>query len=602
MGGAGKHLILVALLAVLVVAAGISAKTLTVGVVQTVIENKLDENRAKLTGFIDQAKQRGCRLVIFPEGALYWSDISSDNPTKAELDAAIAAIGRHARSAGVYTIFGVSYKLTDDGRYHNRGVAFDPNGRRLLFCRKNMDVPRRFFVDGVPCNLSICSDRGYLEHSDLPCIAQGSQVIIDISGGHGGDDGRPDLRWIRYRPWAARTGAYVIVSNPVHNNTDFMGHCPWGGGSAVIRPDGSIQARRAHQRDVMIVAEIDTDLATRAEAARRWNNPVMRDFWQAGKELLEQGTITPAPDIAPLTSAQRSLTIAAAQMACSSRVQDNTKRTLLHIEKAAEQGADVVAFPELAVTGPRSEDVAAASARVLEDALRRIRAAAKENGICVIVGAPAYNDGLRRNCAFVIGEDGIVKTRYAQLATKRADLFRPGSSARDMWFTVKGVHAIVTIGDDSDWVEIADLAAARGMILHFHLSCESDPTAEDAVLRQQRNLLFLRYAKFGLVVNAADPSDLPRPSSPASGISMIVSREGGHNRPAPGGLDYYLPYQTSIVSSAAAAETIIFATRRTQQANDLDLNRSWRNRNRKARDECGWHEWIRYGASLIGGN
>jgi len=377
---------------------------------------------------------------------------------------------------------------------------------------------------------------------------------------------------------------------------------PWGGGSAVIRPDGSIQAHRIHQRDVMIVEQIDTGLATRAEANRRWNHAVMRDFWQVGKELLEQGTTPPAPDIAPLASAQRSLTIAAAQMACSSRVRDNTKRILHHIGNAAQQGADVVAFPELAVTGARSEDIAAAGASVLEDALRQIRAAAKENEICVIVGAPAYNDGVRQNCAYVIGADGVVKTRYAQLATRRTDLFGPGLSAGDMWFTVKGVHAIVTVGDDADWVEIADLAAARGMVLHFHLSCESDRTAEDAVLRQQRNLLFLRYARFGLVVNAADPSRLSNPSSPAGGMSMIVSREGGHNRPAPEAVEYYLPYQTSIVRSTAAAETIVSATRKTPRANDLDVNRHWRNRNRKARSEHGWHEWIRHGVRLVGGD
>jgi hypothetical protein len=78
-----------------------------------------------------------------------------------------------------------------------------------------------------------------LEQSDLSSLVQNSRVIIDVSGGHGGDDGRPDLRWIRYRPWAARIGAYVIVSNPVHDDLDFMGHSPWGGDSAVIRQEFS---------------------------------------------------------------------------------------------------------------------------------------------------------------------------------------------------------------------------------------------------------------------------------------------------------------------------------------------------------------------------
>ncbi len=481
-------------------------------------------------------------------------------------------------------------------------MVFDPNGKRLVFYEKNMEVPRRLFVDGVPCNLSVCSDRGYLEHSDLPCLAQESQVIIDISGGHGGDDGRPDLRWIRYRPWAARTGAYVIVGNPVHDDTDFMGHSPWGGGSAIVRPDGMIQARRTYERDVWVVEEIDTDLANRKEADRRRSHPALREFWEAGKGLIEKGIVPAAPKVIPLISAERPLKIAAAQMACSRHVEDNTRRILLRVQEAARQGADVAAFPELAVTGARREDIAAASVSALEEALHQIRNAAKENGIYVIVGTPAYDDGVRKNYAFVIDDQGNIATRYTQLATRPGDLFRPGSSARAMWFQVKGVHAIVTIGDDADWVEIADLAATRGMYLHFHLSYQADATSEEALLRRQKNLLLLSYAKFGLVVNAADPAGLSNPSMAAHGNSLTACREGGHNQPAPAGLEYYLPYQTSVVRSAVATEALISATRKTTRTNSLDLSRYWRNRNRKARAEHGWYEWMQQGAWLIGGN
>ena len=71
------------------------------------------------------------------------------------------------------------------------------------------------------------------------------------------------------------------------------------------------------------------------------------------------------------------------------------------------------------------------------------------------------------------------------------------------------------------------------------------------------------------------------PSAPADGRSMIVSREGGHNQPAPKGVEYYLPYQTSVVKSAGAGPTMIVATRKTVTANNMDLARFWRNRNRR---------------------
>jgi predicted amidohydrolase len=289
-------------------------------------------------------------------------------------------------------------------------------------------------------------------------------------------------------------------------------------------------------------------------------------------------------------------------MACSRDIEDNTGRIVDSIRRAAGEGADVVVFPELAVTGQRREDVLAADQSALEGALSRIRAEARARSIHAIVGMPCFVDGARRNCAVVIGDDGAVKTRYAQIATRQGDLFSAGTDARAMWFTLGGVHSIVTIGEEANWVEIGDLAANRGMCLHFHISYEAEPSADDAILRRQRDLVALSYAKFGTAVNAADPSGLPKPSSPASGGSLIVSREGGHDQAAPEEIEYYLPYQTSIVKSAGRDEAMISATRRTARNSDMDLNRHWRNRNRRRRAQRGWHEWIKEGAWVIGGD
>jgi len=593
-----KSLVSAALLVVGVFAITAQAQKLKVAVVQTVVENRLVDNLAKIERFIDKAKEHGCQLTVFPENALYWADSSIDNATKGDIDRAVERIRNHADRADICVVFGTSHKPSDDAEWRNKGFVFDSDGKTLISCWKTRDVPQSFEVNGVVCNLVICSDRTFLEYSDLPSIVQGSQVIIDISGGHGGDDGRPDLRWIRYRPWATRIGAYTIVSNPVHDDTDFMGNCPWGGGSAIVRPDGSIQTSRTHEKDVMFAEEIDTTQATRVLADRRRSHPIFGPFWEMGKRLLVGSTTEPAASITPYSSAQRNIKIAAAQMACSRNIEDNIGTIINYIGEAAEEEADIVVFPELAVTGYLKDDILAASQPAMDQALTRIGDQAKAKGIYVVVGMPYDVAGARRNCALVIGDDGQVKTRYAQIAANRRDVFAPGLSARAMWFTVKGVHAIVTIGDDADWVEIADLAANRGMYLHFHISYQSDASADEAVVRKQRNLLMLRYAKYGAVVNAADPSDLPNPSSAAGGASMIVSRQGGHEQPAPAGIEYYLPYQTSIVKSAAAAETIVCATRRTARRNDLDLDRHFRNRNRRSRPQPGWYDWITLGAGL----
>ncbi len=594
-----KQIITILFLLAAVKTQAVCARIIKVAVVQTVIENTLEQNLTKHLRFTEEAAAKGCQLVIFPENSLYWPDISVDKPTRNDLDAAMAQIGEKARSKKIYVIFGTAYRKNETASYNNRGVVYDPNGSRLVFYDKNYEVPERFFVCGIPCNLSVCSDRGYLEHSDLPCLVQGSQIIIDTSGGHGGDDGRPDLRLIRYRPWAMRTDAFVIVCNPEHDDTDFMGNSPWGGGSAIIRPDGSIQASRTYEKDVIFVEEIDTDKATRTDAVRRRNNPIFKPFWDMGQRILETKQSVPVADITPYSSTARNIKIAAAQIACSRDINENVSKIKSCIRQAAENAADIVIFPELAVTGVRKDDILAVSQSALDAALNEIRSEAKNRNIYVIVGMPFFTDGHRKNCAFVIGDDGSIKTHYAQLNTAHSDLFTAGSNTKTMWFDLKGVYSIVTIGDDSEWVEIGDLAANRGMYLHFHISYEADSSHDDALLRKQKNLLALMYAKYGTVVNAANPSGLSNPSSPASGISMIVSREGGHNKPCPAGIKYYLPYQTSVVESAGAAETMIYATRKTAAKNDMDLDRYWRNRDRKRRAEKGWFEWIKLGALLI---
>ena len=394
----------------------------------------------------------------------------------------------------------------------------------------------------------------------------------------------------------------MIVCNPVHEGTDFMGRSPWGGGSAIIRPDGSVLAALRYEKDTMIVEKIDTDLATLEPARRRLEHSLFKPFWQQGKALLTDGKVELQLNVEPLTSQVRNITIAAAQMACSRNIDENIRCIRREIARAARQKADIVIFPELAVTGNLADDIRAASRKALDDAMNTIAEQAKRHKIYVIVGTPVIDDDIRYNGAVVIGDDGNVKTRYAQLAVDRTDLFQPGRNAGALWFSVKGVPSIITVGEDANWVEIGDLAANRGMYVHFHIGYESDASPEKAVLRKQRNLLALRYAGYGATVNAADPSGLQQPSGEASGVSMIVSREGGHNQSAPKGIEYYLPYQTSVVESSGRGPTMIVATRKTRSTNNMDLRRFWRNRNRRQGGLPERYDWMSIGAALIHGD
>src|SRR5262245_32858142 len=76
------------------------SRTLTIGVVQTALEADLTANRDKMLRFVQQARARGCRVVVFPETALY----SPPETPRAERDAAVEALCKAAAAHGVYLI------------------------------------------------------------------------------------------------------------------------------------------------------------------------------------------------------------------------------------------------------------------------------------------------------------------------------------------------------------------------------------------------------------------------------------------------------------------------------------------------------------------
>ncbi|MBN1673700.1 MAG: carbon-nitrogen hydrolase family protein [Kiritimatiellae bacterium] len=566
-----------------------SAPPLKVGVAQFETLFDLDGSKAAILRNIRAAKTEGCRLVAIPEGALNWPD----GTPRADIDAAVEEIRAQAGRTGIYVCLGVTDRDSDDGQPYQRGVVIGPDGEFLLNYKKTHDVPACFEVDGVRCNIAVCSDRWMREYADLPCLVQGSRIVIELSGGHGGDDGRPDLRWVRYRPWAQRNGAFLVLSSAVHNDEpSWWQQLPWGGHSAIFNPDGTFAAQAHYERECLLTATLDPALATRREAEKRRNHPLLKPFWDAGEALLN-GARPPELDalgsIESFESPEADVKIAAAQLACSRSVPANIRAIRERIAAAAEQGADIVVFPELAVTGSLDADIAAAGPAALAQALPQIAAAARGAGIHVLFGMPHTADGARTNSAFAIGPDGGVLTRYDQINVTRPDLFTPGRSTKAMWFHVKGVHAVVTIGDDVLWTELGELAAWRGAQLQFHVGYAPDTSRDGTLVRKMQCIQMVSFGTYSAVVNAADPSGLSNPSGPANGGSMICEHyAGGHHKPDPGDVELYLPYHANVILSAGSGDQLIAATRKTRSRN------TYLKRRRPA-----WRDWFVTGMRAI---
>lgn len=537
--------------------------SITVGVVQQAREQELVANRDKIVRFIGQAKARGCRLVIFPEDAL-GSPIGTSNE---DLEKAVDAVRQAARSNDIYAIFCSSFAIpgfATDRRGHCLRVV-GPDGRILLrfnklICNLSPSDPRRapgvFHVDGIPCCAMICADRWLRGFEELP-VALGAKLLIDCSA-NARKEWIPEFAWYLPVTRALRNNVYSIFCN--------MGEHPQGmdeprhGHSAIIQPDGVFTVAADDRGDQILIAALDLSKAHAAEAERRYNHPVFKSYWDLGRRIL-QGERADISLPQPYTSPQVSITMAAAQMACSRDIGVNVERITRLIGEAGGKHADVVMFPELAVTGPIAQDVLGASAAGLRDALARIQSVAKRCGITVVLGMPHIEGPRRRNSAFVVGPDGTVLTRYDQMVVDRRDLFEEGVDAKSMWFKVKGVPAVVTIGSDARWNEVGELAAVRGAQLLLNLSYGENVSESGTLQRTQFWVQLASFCTFSATVNAADPHNVVRPSAPANGGSCFWEDFDGHRKKPADNVEVFSQYSACRVVSAGPGEQIIYATR-----------------------------------------
>ncbi len=578
-------------------AAQANRQSITVGVVQQAREQELVANRDKIVRFIGQAKARGCRLVIFPEDAL-GSPVGTSN---GDIEKAVDAIRDAARASDVYAIFCSPFAIpgfAPNQRGHCLRVVA-PDGRILLrfnklICNLPPSDPRRapgvFHVDGIPCCAMICADRWLRGFEELP-VTLGAKVLIDCSA-NARKEWIPEFAWYLPVTRALRNNVFSIFCN--------MGAHPKGmdeprhGHSAIIHPDGTFAAAADEAGDQMLVATLDLSKAHGAEAKRRHNHPVFKPYWDLGRRIL-QGESADISRPQPYVSPQVEITVAAAQMACSRDVTANLERMAQLISEAAGNRADIVVFPELAVTGAMANDITRVDAAVLREALTRIQAQAQRHRMTIVFGMPHVEGATRKNSAFVVGPDGTVLTRYDQMVVDRRDLFEEGSDAKSMWFRVKGVPALVTIGSDARWNEIGELAAVRGSQLLFNLSYDDDVSDAATLRRTQFWVQLASFCTFSATINAADPQDIARPSVPANGGSCLWEDFDGHRKKPAGQVEVFSQYSACRVVSAGRQEKILYARRTIPKLNSYF-----------ARLVSGRYPhlepWYHLGARIVGGD
>jgi len=175
------------------------------------------------------------------------------------------------------------------------------------------------------------------------------------------------------------------------------------------------------------------------------------------------------------------LTVAVAQLNCVvGDLSGNARRILDAVARAKAAGADVVLTPELALCGYPPEDLLLRPAFLQACADELAALAAQVQGITVLVGYPAEQDGLRFNAAAVIRDGRIVDTYFKHRLPNyevfdEERYFESGHGA--CVFALKGVRIGVNICADvweSGAAEVArDAGASLLLVLNaspFHMN------------------------------------------------------------------------------------------------------------------------------------
>jgi predicted amidohydrolase len=535
--------------------------SLTVGVAQPTILADLWANAHDLVRIVGNARAKRCDVVVFPEGALY---APPDTP-KADIDAAVMLMRQTAASHRINIVLGLCYRQADDEPQYQRLLVIGRDGGIIQAYDKMWadtrfnELPGVFEIDGVPCHAAICADRWIRAVEELP-VFQGSQIMFECSNNYY-HEWVPDLGWYWYVPRALRNGVYVVFCNSPRESPSrkAAGHGPGHGHSAIVDPAGRLVVSAGEETDALLVATLDLTKADRAEALRRKEHALLAPFWDAGVRILS-GQHVEAVAYEPLVSPPLRLTLAAAQVACQSDATANVRRMAAMVRQAKAGGADLVALPELAVTGAAAGDILRADRAILAQALADMRDIAATERAYVVFGMPRLaNDATRYNAAYALGPQGEVLTCYDQLVVDRPELFSAGASTRAMWFEVNGAPAVVTIGRDALWNELAELAGVRGAQVHVHLSYGQDVTPQGALLRRQLWANLATYYTFTVTANAAAPDSRPLPSALADGRSVIWQdfRSSEMRTRTVGGRRFCCPMP---VAEAGPGEEIIYAT------------------------------------------
>lgn len=224
-------------------------------------------------------------------------------------------------------------------------------------------------------------------------------------------------------------------------------------------------------------------------------------------------------------SSPKVLRVAAVQMIFADSIAGNLEKIERAASSAAQDGADVVLFPECATTG-YARDFSALKPAALRQALRSVAAMAARLRINLLVGSPIYAGRRLYNALVVFDRNGRLVHTYAKCQLVEADRqwFAPGNSLS--LFSLEGVRATAIICHERRYPELVRLPVMAGAQIVFHPNAGMDALAVSRAKRRGRDGIPVRAfenAVYYVFANSVGPQGGGKWSA---GDSKIVAPDG----------------------------------------------------------------------------
>lgn len=190
--------------------------------------------------------------------------------------------------------------------------------------------------------------------------------------------------------------------------------------------------------------------------------------------------------------AKGKIKIATCQFAVGSNVRRNAAQMISMMQRAARRRADLVHFPESALSGYAGVDhdtLDDFDRAALDEAFARVRDAAGKYKIHTVFGGIHWDPGFEKpfNSLYLIGPDGRVKGRYDKRFCTPGDLehFTPGDHFTH--FTLNGVRCTLLICFDLRFPELYRAVRKEKIacvIQSFYNARQEGPSVHRHIMRQ----------------------------------------------------------------------------------------------------------------------